>query len=310
MKVLVAFCFVLLSIGDTLAHVVLDSPVGGESYDPDEMVVITWHIQVDHPQENWDLYFSTDAGATWQELAADLPITQLSYSWTVPNVETSQARIKVVMDNVADDYESESEDFSIGVFLPLILNYPMGNEIFYQDSLEQISWQVNGLVSFDSWNLFFSSNGGYTWSEIAENLSPETLLYDWIVPDTSTSKGRIKLEMNIGGTIYADISGIFTISEVVITSINDVTGPSDILLVYPNPIINEATFEVALIDPSPISLNIYNQTGRLVYTRGDFLKSSGSHIIKWNPENIPSGLYFYQLHTANGIESGKLLFKK
>lgn len=46
---------------------------------------------------------------------ADLPTTQLEYSWTVPNNITTTARIRVVQDNTEQNYEAESDDFSISV---------------------------------------------------------------------------------------------------------------------------------------------------------------------------------------------------
>ena len=310
MKVLLTVCLMLLVMSHTLAHVMLDSPTGGESYDPDQTVNISWHILVVHPQENWDLYFSTDGGSTWQDLALDIPSDQLSYSWTVPDVETSQARIKIVMDNVSVDYQAESDDFSIGIFVPLILNYPMGDENFLGGTTEQISWQVNLSVSFDSWSLFFSDDGGASWSAIAENLLPATLKYDWLVPQLNTSQGQIRLEMNIAGSIYDDLSGDFTISEEVVTALIEVQGQTGNLSVYPNPFTTKTDFKIVISQSTAVKLDIYNQTGALVYTKDYTRLGSGMHNLEWRPTGIPAGLYFYRLQTNSRSSSGKLLYTK
>lgn len=300
----------LFVLSNSIAHVVLDSPVGEENYDPGQTVNIKWHLRIAHPQDNWDLFFSTDGGSTWQELALDLPVTQLSYSWTAPDIETSQAKIKIVMDNVGANYEAESNNFSIGVFLPLDLKYPMGNENFLIGSMEQISWQVNGIVSFDSWNLFFSDDGGGYWMSLAEDLPPATLTYNWMVPQISTSQARIKLEMNIGGTIYENISGVFTLSDGVVTGLNDFQEQTDYLLVYPNPFTDEVLFEIDLNESTPVSLAIYNQIGRLVYTRGYTRLASGSHGLAWSPADVAAGLYFYRVQANGSSSTGRLVYKK
>lgn len=114
MKKLVFALFVMF-LSNIFAHVGLRSPLGSEQFTVGESVNISWQIIQIHPQNNWDLYFSSDGGNTWEDLAADLPTTQLEYSWTVPNNITTTARIRVVQDNTEQNYEAESDDFSISV---------------------------------------------------------------------------------------------------------------------------------------------------------------------------------------------------
>ena len=70
-------------------------------------------------EENWDLYLSQDGGVQWEELQADLATSQLSYQWTVPEVETQQAQIRIHMDNTGTDYDDASGDFTIRTPLPV-----------------------------------------------------------------------------------------------------------------------------------------------------------------------------------------------
>lgn len=303
-------CLMLLALGNTFAHVILDSPVGGENYDPDQIVKIRWTINVPHTQNNWDLYFSSDGGSTWQNLALDLPVAQLYYDWTVPEIETSQAKIKIVMDNEGTNYEDDSGNFLIGIFIPLILNYPIGDETFSQGASEQIAWEVNGLVTFDTWSVFFSDNGGDTWTVLVEDLMPATLMYSWTVPQINTIQGRIKLEMNIGTTVYEDLSGVFTINEDVVTALNELDRQGKNLSVYPNPFTGKASFQIDLDKPTPVVFAIYNQTGRLVYTEDHNKFSPGLHNINWQPTDLQAGLYFYSVITNDHSSTGKLLYNK
>jgi len=310
MKGRLLLAFLLLFYGTGYAHVILDSPVGGESFDMDEVVVIKWHLNVAHPQDNWDLYLSTDSGITWQELAIDLPVDQMTFTWIVPDLETSHARIKIVMDNIGPSYESESEDFFIGIYNPLILNFPKGNENFSSGSSQELDWEVNGFVSFDFWNLHFSEDGGESWMVIENNIPMERLSQEWLVPEIITSKARIRLEMNIAGVLYQDLSGVFTISEQVVTALapNDLSEKS--IEAYPNPFSESVSFKINSPGTSELGLIIYDQTGRSVFNKNFDAVSLPSKNIVWSPKNIKSGIYYFQLHSIDGIESGKLVYQK
>ncbi len=98
-------------------HVALDFPVGGEIFDAGETVNIDWHIAIDHGAANWDLFFSSDGGQTWEIIAMDLPKSQQDYLWEVPDIDTEQGRVKIYMDNNSgQDYQDISGDFTV---LPL-----------------------------------------------------------------------------------------------------------------------------------------------------------------------------------------------
>jgi len=102
-----------LTAGSVLAHVQLDYPVGGETFVAGENVSIKWTILIPHAQENWDIYFSSNGGNDWEEIEMDLDISRVSYLWTVPQIVTKNARIRIVQDNTGGDYEDVSGDFNI-----------------------------------------------------------------------------------------------------------------------------------------------------------------------------------------------------
>lgn len=112
---LLTLLFGIFLILQAQAHVNLVYPQGGETFTAGETVNIQWEIVIPHNTLNWDLYFSDDGGNTWEALALDIPLDSLSYQWIVPDSETSQARIKIVMDNDGNDYSDASDDFSIAV---------------------------------------------------------------------------------------------------------------------------------------------------------------------------------------------------
>ena len=94
-------------------HVALDAPQGGETFTPGETVQIQWHEVIAHNSLNWDLYFSSDGGQTWDVIMEDIDHGTLSYSWTVPEINTTTAQIRVVQDNPGTNYQDDSDNFTI-----------------------------------------------------------------------------------------------------------------------------------------------------------------------------------------------------
>ena len=111
-SILCALCFMTFQLAH--GHVALDNPGGGETFYYGQTVVIQWHIVIEHDTENWDLYFSSDGGENWEPIELDIPFEQLTYSWTVPELPTTEGVVRIVQDNLLDmDYEHQSTDFTI-----------------------------------------------------------------------------------------------------------------------------------------------------------------------------------------------------
>jgi hypothetical protein len=118
--------FVLFaSTADLYAHVELDYPVGGETFVSGTTINIQWHIAIAHNTLNWDLYYSTDGGMSWEAIQENLPAGSLSYQWLVPGEATSLARVSVIQDNDGQDYQDESSNFTITTSTTSIPDVPV-----------------------------------------------------------------------------------------------------------------------------------------------------------------------------------------
>ena len=119
----------------SMAHMSLDFPNGGETYTAGEVVTIQWHIYISHNLVNWDLWYSTDDSVdtsacgdqpnfTWNVIEMDVPRTctnagggcgvpggcTMQYQWTIPeNLNSTDVKIRVRMDNTATDYYDVSD---------------------------------------------------------------------------------------------------------------------------------------------------------------------------------------------------------
>jgi len=109
----------LFAVIESRAHVNLLNPLGGETFKPGDIVTIEWEEVLQHNTLNWDLLISSDGGITWDTLKSNIPVANLSYNWLVPGIPTMEGRIKVVQDNVDNDYEGISEDFTISFITSL-----------------------------------------------------------------------------------------------------------------------------------------------------------------------------------------------
>lgn len=113
MKYISTILIMLAGVLNAHAHVNLTYPTGGETFTAGDTVNITWQIAINHTTQNWDLFFSSDGGTTFDTLALNINADSLHYSWVVPHISTTQAQIKVVMDNVGTDYSDISGNFTI-----------------------------------------------------------------------------------------------------------------------------------------------------------------------------------------------------
>lgn len=79
---------------------------------------------------------------------------------------------------------------------------------------------------------------------------------------------------------------------------------------YPNPFNPETTIEFSLPAHEQVSLVIYNMLGEKVEVLLNSGYPAGHHKVRWNAENIPSGLYFYRLIAGDFVRTKKMLLLK
>ncbi len=64
---------------------------------------------------------------------------------------------------------------------------------------------------------------------------------------------------------------------------------------YPNPFSTETTINYSVIELSPITINVYDITGRKMITLVDEIKKPGNYFIKFDGSKLNPGIYVYQL---------------
>jgi len=76
---------------------------------------------------------------------------------------------------------------------------------------------------------------------------------------------------------------------------------------YPNPFDNSTNIEFTLFNPSKIKLTVFNSFGQVVDVIVDEFLFAGNHSYTWNPKNVASGMYFYQLNVDGNKEVKRMV---
>jgi beta-N-acetylhexosaminidase len=82
------------------------------------------------------------------------------------------------------------------------------------------------------------------------------------------------------------------------------------LQTYPNPFNITTNIVINLTQSEPVELKIYDVTGRLIYSNKYFNMSSGKHVIKFNADNLSSGMYIVRVDVPGNFTTGKIMLLK
>ena len=79
---------------------------------------------------------------------------------------------------------------------------------------------------------------------------------------------------------------------------------------YPNPFNPTTKIKFSINDRAYTNLTVYNSLGQRIVTLVDKELNSGKYEVTFNATNLPSGIYFYQIHSGNFDEVRKMILMK
>ena len=79
---------------------------------------------------------------------------------------------------------------------------------------------------------------------------------------------------------------------------------------YPNPFNPITSIEYEMPQNGNVNVSIYNIKGELVEKLVDSYNITGKYSIQWNPKNISSGQYFYQISVDGFVQTKKMVLLK
>ena len=131
---------------------------------------------------------------------------------------------------------------------------------------------------------------------------------------TTVEKGSFPAYGSGGVNIYPEVGeSQFTLTVAYGSAgVVDEPVPTEFALypAYPNPFNPSTMISFDVPELQNVSVQIFNITGQLIETLINGNIESGKHKVLWNAGNLPSGIYFVQLTSSDGILSKKIVIIK
>ncbi|MBI5060028.1 T9SS type A sorting domain-containing protein [candidate division KSB1 bacterium] len=200
-----------------------------------------------------------------------------------------------------------------------------------------VSWEDDRHSDdYPEWDLYathlnadgqFASINGFTWPETGAPMcdlptyQQEVTLIPWVQGSAlavwrdlrSSNPGRCCGAGAVGDifqNIYTQVLSEISLAAEEPRDAGSIARNFAITSAYPNPFNPTTTIRFDLPAATDIKLAIYNTLGREVTVLNDGLRSAGTHEIVWNAAELPTGLYFARLESANSTSVRKLLLLK
>jgi len=138
------------------------------------------------------IFYSTNGGTTWLRHGRATQIN--SYTWTVPNIPTTNARVQVRMFVFGDTTLGNSARYEIydaNKPSPITITCPDSTAEWRIGNTYEITWTGGTMSGMDSTVLFYSTNNGLTWSRIGATTRAGR--YSWTVPAPATQQAKIRV---------------------------------------------------------------------------------------------------------------------
>jgi len=78
----------------------------------------------------------------------------------------------------------------------------------------------------------------------------------------------------------------------------------------PNPTQGETTFQYNLETAANVNLSVFNMNGKLVDQIVSENQAAGAHQATWIANDLPNGIYFYNMLINGATASGKIVLSK
>jgi len=164
-----------------------------------------------------------------------------------------------------------------------------------------LSGPYNYIYAATDSGVFRSTNRGDTWTQINSGL-------------TELSVKTFALDS--AGSLYAATTQghVFRSAKSVVSSVDETVGetPRSFSLEqnYPNPFNPSTTIQFSLLGSGHVTLKVFNVLGIEVATLMQEELRTGSYSIRWEPFDLPSGVYFCRLQVSGVIQTRKLILMK
>lgn len=181
------------------------TPNGGQIYNAGTQQLIGWNNTLG--LTSFNLQYSQDGGGSWSNIASSVGCC--SYTWTVPNVNSSQVLVRVRDQSNTCRADTSNAVFTIIPTAPQLTS-PNGGDVWSVNSTQNITW--NSATFFSTVRLAYSLDNGVNWILIV-NSTGNTGSYSWTVPNAISTQCLVRAS-NVSDTTWFDVSNnVFTIQQ-------------------------------------------------------------------------------------------------
>lgn len=200
-------------------------------------------------------------------------------------------------DNTGGDYEVDKLTGTGDMMSDMSFNYLGGPDPHYS---------VDNLCENYSVTMFECENGiGRMF--VSDKINYKVITSSVVLGAMADGKG-----LSIKPFLISEIVNYF-LDLTIITSHNDnLTQEDGTIKTYPNPFEEHITIDFNVTKPGNVVLEIYNQDGRPVTILADKFLAPGQYSETWdgsdfNGNQLPSGIYYYKLHTESQFGTGRMV---
>ncbi len=188
-------------------NVTVVSPNGDETWSVNSVHNITWtHANISAV----NIDYSTNNGAAWSSIASNVPATGGAYAWTIPNIPSTQCRVRVR--DVGDSTVTDQSDTTFTILLSAItVTSPNGGEYLISGKLVTILWSSTGVTTV---KLEYSIDNGAHWLLIRSGVPAWLGSSSWMVPHSPSSLCKIRITDMDNTLFYDESESVFTIHAI------------------------------------------------------------------------------------------------
>jgi beta-lactamase superfamily II metal-dependent hydrolase len=191
---------------------------------------------------------------------------------------------------------------------------PTGGGTWETGSVNSVTWSASDNIGINSIAIDYSTDNGFIWTPVATGEANDGI-YAWTVPSTPSVEALVRVTAydGAGNEASAVCDGVFSITSS--TGVGEQILPVAMTLApaRPNPLVGAGTvISFGLTRGGPVSLGVFDTSGRRVATLADGEYSAGYHNLTWDGRRsdgtrAAAGIYFYRLVTEEGTQSRRLM---
>ena len=298
----------LSGTGEAVAGLTLTAPNGGESWRYGQKYPITWSSS---GVADVGIDYRTGDAQPWIEILASTPAAPGTWTWTIPDVESPTARVRV-----REIGGSGQEDWSTKVFalvVPRFLALP---------DPQDFGLVPTGYATWDTLRVENSGSAPVTVSAVAvDDPNFHVPRTSFVVPPGEKDTVSVWFTPSVDGPDSALVT--FTTDDPVGTHTLRVRGTGQpqvgvdprplayaLEMPRPNPFTRETSIRFALPVETAVDLEVFDLSGRRVAVLARGTMPPGVHAVAFRPDtqaSLSSGVYFVRLVAGPFARTQKIL---